>query len=343
MSSPFRLMFTSTGGELATQLILLARQSRKHEIQVVAADMQSEIPARRVADAFVRLPAGTDSGYADAALQAVRDHGVRLIVPGSDEEALALSFASDRFLREGCQIAAAPFEKLKVVANKAAAYEALAAAGMTLPRWTMVASREELAQALRQICAETGGAVVKPVADRGSRGVFVLKNAVGEGPGSGAREIWTTLQAFLEGPYASYDRFPAIVMERLEEPVHDVDLLAWNGVPQRIVPRRRLASAMPNAGHLYIDSPELKRLGETVIRTLGLTWLYDCDVMFTKEGEPRLLEVNPRPSGGWSVTVTAGVPLIDDLVSLAKGEPLAEVEDPAGRVVIPYQALVRIA
>ena len=61
--------------------------------------------------------------------------------------------------------------------------------------------------------------------------------------------------------------------------------------------------------------------------------------MTDANGQPSLIELNPRPSGSMPVSIIAGVPLLDDLISLAKGEELPDVPMPKPQSVIPYVAL----
>ena len=107
----------------------------------------------------------------------------------------------------------------------------------------------------------------------------------------------------------------------------------------RVVARRRIDSAVPNEGHTLVDAPELQQLGEQLIKGFNLSWLYDCDVMYDRQGNPCVLEINPRQSGSVVVSIAAGVPLLEDVVSLAKGEPLPEVDVPLGSRVVPYKSL----
>ena len=55
-----------------------------------------------------------------------------------------------------------------------------------------------------------------------------------------------------------------------------------------------------------------------ITKGFNLSWLYDCDIMLNKNSQPVLMELNPRISGSLSASLEAGVPLIDDLISLAK-------------------------
>jgi predicted ATP-grasp superfamily ATP-dependent carboligase len=106
-----------------------------------------------------------------------------------------------------------------------------------------------------------------------------------------------------------------------------------------MVPRRRHSSTAPNEGHVLFEAPELEAIGRNVVHALDMSWLFDIDFMMNGAGEPIILEINPRASGSVSVGMSAGVPLMDDLISLVLGErpPVAQV--PFGQRVYAYQTL----
>ena len=75
-----------------------------------------------------------------------------------------------------------------------------------------------------------------------------------------------------------------------------------------------------------------------------MSWLYDCDLMLDSKGQPCILEINPRQSGSVSVSVAAGIPLLDDLISLAKNERslISDTKHATGVRVVPYKSLYSI-
>jgi len=213
---------------------------------------------------------------------------------------------------------------------------------MPTPFWRQASSLESVKAAAEEILTFRDEVVVKPSNLRGGRGVMVVSRSLSKTISiDGGRELHmpptTFFGEYLEG-YANF--LPAIVMERLVEPVFDIDMLAWQGTPLRTVPRKRVDSAAPNAGHTFVDNPALIALGRDLIRKLNLSWLYDCDVMFDQSGQPQILEVNPRPSGSVATSIVAGIPLLDDVISLAKSEPIEDIPLPIGRVVVPWTSLV---
>ncbi len=337
----FTLMLTCAGGELMPQLMQAVRASARHDVRIVGVDARPDAVGRRFADVFATVPNGTEPGYVDAVAELVDRHGVDLLLPTSDEEALALSEGRDRVERGGCLLACAPAETLKIVSDKARAYAHLAGMGVPVPHWREATTLDELAAAVDELVAAHGAAVAKPAAGRGGRGVCVIRpGPSGIHSPDGGRERHMDPGTFRDDVMADFaSSLPVVVMERLVEPVYDVDMLAWRGRPIRVVPRRRVDSVLPNEGHTFVDDATLTDLGTRLIEGLGLTWLYDCDVMYAEDGRPGILEINPRPSGSVSATIAAGVPLLDDVISLAKGEPVPDVEAPTGRVVVPYKAL----
>ena len=134
-------------------------------------------------------------------------------------------------------------------------------------------------------------------------------------------------------------KFPLVIMERLYAPTYDLDMLAHVGKPLRIVPRKRLNSAEPNEGHTIIYNKKLVGIGKKIISIFQLSWLYDCDFMLDKNGKFKVIEINPRISGSAVVSMEAGVPLIDDLISVARSKKIPKIKMPYGKIVYPYVGL----
>lgn len=337
----FTLLMTCVGGELAAQAVLLMKRSQRFRIRVVGVDASVDSVGRYFVDSFHVVPRGDAPNYVEEIARVAGSTGTQLILPASDEEAIALAGRRSLVERDGCKLACTDVETIRTMASKAATYRWLERHGFAVPRWHVVGSVPDLESRLAALLSEFGEAVVKPSEARGGRGAIVVRSDIqGAQPQPGTREIHADPHTFRTQMLSDYaQHLPAIVMQRLREPVHDLDLLGWQGRPLRVVPRRRLDSRRPNEGHVFVGNEELLILGRKLIAELRLSWLYDCDVMYDGSGTPYVVEMNPRPSGSVSVTATAGVPLFDDLVALARGEDVPEHQLPLGRVVVPYRAL----
>lgn len=343
MTDPYTVLLTAAGGDLSVQMIRQFRESSRHRITMVAVDARDEVPARLVADHFTTVPRGDAPGYVDALLAVVERHEVDLVLPCSDEEALALSPAADRLAALGAKLACAGAETLRLLADKDAAFRFLRDHGLPTPDWRRVDRPEALEPAVLEIADRDGELAVKPARSRGSRDVCVIRSDLtGVHPHHGTRELHMDLESFLTDHMAKLvGLLPILVMERLREPCYDVDILAFQGEALRVVPRRRLNPVgVPFMGNVIVPCPEIIELGRKAARLFNLSWLYDLDMMSTRDGQPVIIEVNPRPSGSVTASVAAGVPLLDDLVSLAKGEDLPPLPPLRERLVLPYTGLL---
>lgn len=338
----FTLLLTSAGGALSVEAVRIAKSSLRHSIRVIAVDALPDAVARFFADAFFVVPRGDDDGFAEAVEAIVASERVDLVLPGSDEEAFALSFAQERFAALGCRISVSSEDTMRTLKSKASTFERLRKGGLScIPSFVEVLDFEALAAAITAY-PTNGDIVVKPVAGRGGRGVSIIEGSE-RASVRVEREARVGRGTFLTEHLPWYrNQMPVLIMDRLSEPVYDVDVLADRGRVLQAVPRKRLDSARPNAGHIFIDAPELVAIAEAVASILNLHGLYDIDLMYDDFAKPWLLEVNPRPSGSWPVTAIAGVPLLDELISLIMDEPAGPRPDVAGTTVVPHQSLLRV-
>jgi biotin carboxylase len=323
----------------------LRDHSRHGRVHVVAVDCEPSAAARGLADVFELVPHGSDPDYVSRLADIAQRHRVDLVVPWSDAEALAAAGARSLIERKGCTLACAEIGTLETLSDKAATYVALERAALPVPRWRRAETVAELEEGVGQLLTMGLDVAVKPAVSRGGRDVSVIRTDVrGASCYGGGREVHMDAGSFRRDYLLRYtDLMPVIAMERLYEPTFDLDMLARDGELLRAVVRRRINAAVPNDGHIIEERADLYDLARRIVETFGLTWLYDCDVMLDREGAPRILEINPRPSGSAAVAVAAGVPLLDDLISLALGESLPVETMPYGRKVVPYTALAPIA
>jgi len=334
-----RVLVTSVGGALAPLNIRLLKAGRRHAVWVLGVDRRADAAGRHFADAFAAVPAGYAPDYVETIVSLVGEYAIDLVLPWSDEEALALATSRSSIEAAGAVLACAPIETLTIMSDKAASYDLLARHGVRTPAVSIVHSDTELAVAVAHHAAAGDGFAVKPPAARGNRGVIVVRPDVeGATPYLASREWHMDLQTF-ERDYRPKlaAEMPLLVSERLYPPAYDIDVLAQDGQLLRAMPRERLNPAgVPFTGGILRPTPALLSLAERVTAVLRLSWLYDYDIMCARDGEPVVLELNPRPSGSIAASILAGVPFYDDLMSLVSGEPLPDIELPADVAVVPF-------
>ena len=158
----FTLLVTSVGGEFGPQLIQYAQKSTRHNIKIVGVDASSNAIGRHYANTFEKVPFGNQKDYVQAILEIIERNQVDLILPTSDEEALALSKEKINIEKTGATLACSDYKTLEILSNKATCYKHLTEMGIHVPSWKMVTSIEELIEVLESDLKVKGDLVVKP-------------------------------------------------------------------------------------------------------------------------------------------------------------------------------------
>jgi carbamoylphosphate synthase large subunit len=315
------------------------KSGKRHDIWVAGVDTNEDAAGRYFADYFETVPNGDEPGYVEAIADIVRRQNINLVLPWSDEEALSLSMNRDRIKAEGAILACTSTPILKVMNDKAATFQHLEDGGLRVPAWALTKNEDELRAATEEFQKSHGEFVVKPVVARGNRGTFVIREDADDMRHFlGSRELHMTQHEFSKNYFKeAMKNLPVMVMERLFAPAYDIDVLARAGVLLRAMPRERMNPAgVPFTGGILRPRPELMDLAEQVTAVFELDWLYDYDLMTTRDGDPVVIEVNPRPSGSIAAAILAGIPFYDDIVSLAKNEMLPAIQMPEEVAVVPY-------
>lgn len=335
------LLLTSTGGVYSAQTVMQARASTRHNVRVVAVDAGEGGAARHIADVFAKVPPGNDPKYAERICDIIEREKVDLVVPCSDEEALALGHARQKVEAAGATLACTKSETLAVFSDKMKTYKALDDAGIAVADWRYVETIEAFEEAFLELLDRHGEVAVRPAVSRGGRDVFVIRRDLGEVESYlGGYELHMNLETFRDGHLQRcLEKLPLIIAERLVTPAYDADILAWQGAAVHVVPRRRLDHTGNSLGYVISDHPEIIDIGKRLAELFNLSWLYDVDLMCDKAGKPRIVEINPRPSGSFSMPIAAGVPILDDMISIFKGESVKPFPIPNNKKVIPYNGL----
>ena len=328
----FTIMFTCSGGGLSAELRRRLLASSKYNIKIIAVDNKVSKNAQIFCDQFALVPLGDEKNYTSRIEELVVQHKINMVMPCSDEEALSLSKEREKIEKHNCILACVNFEVLKILSSKINTYNFLKEHNIQTPEFYEVNSLIELEESVSLLLEKNIDVVVKPSSGRGGRNVSIISKNNNKG--------CISYSQFIKNNIKLYNNcFPLIVMEKLKEPIYDVDLLSWRGDIKRSVVRRRINPNIPNDGHIIENITSMHELAKNLAKIFNLSWLYDCDVMMDSKGAPMILEINPQPSGSVAVTIAAGINFIDDMIDLSKDKNIDLKSLPDGKIIIPYMAL----
>ncbi|MCP3427093.1 ATP-grasp domain-containing protein [Rothia sp. AR01] len=294
-----KVLVTGAGGAAA---VVLVRELVDAGYDVVAADLDPMavglylVPESRRA----LLPRGDDPGFADALLDVATRHGAQLVVPTVDVELPPIAAREAAFQARGIRLLMERRPTIELCLDKLALVRACVAA-VRVPRTVLLdrdTRREELAELGESL-------IVKPRSGAGGRGVaLVTPGDLGATP--------------LDGTFIAQELLPG------EE--FSIDVLARpDGHVIAAVPRRRdkTDSGIAVAGRTVRDEA-LERFGRRVAEVIGVVGVVNVQAKRAVDGEPALLEVNPRFPGTMPLTVAAGVDMPLLAVGGAFGDPMPE-------------------
>ena len=106
------------------------------------------------------MPKGNSKSYISKCTEIIIKENINLVIPTSDEEALALSKKKILFRGRNTKIACVNYETLKVLNDKSKTYEVLSKSGINTAKWHLIKSKKLLIKKLNDYYECYGGAVI---------------------------------------------------------------------------------------------------------------------------------------------------------------------------------------
>lgn len=309
-----RILITCAGGTMVPALLTHLRADSILNPYLVVVDASNEAVGRFYADAFYQVPWASESNYVDEVARIVKKEKINIVLPYSDQESFRLSTGREQIAEAGAVVLASPMSVLDLIRDKWATYRTLQSAGIHVPEYTCSDNVDTFKNALSDLGYPKKSIVVKPIAERGGRGMRVLvgsEEIADSWIGTGERERRINVSPTTEEIQGWFSYGTLILMPLLHAPAYDVDVFAVRGHARAALVRKRTNPAgIPFTGNTIVSDPEIMKYCLDIAEALKLDALHDIDLMTDNDGRPCLLEVNPRPSGSVVAAHAAGFPIV---------------------------------
>jgi carbamoyl-phosphate synthase large subunit len=293
-----RILVTGLGGPAGTNVVNFMPDGA-----VVAAsdsDSSKKAELQRIGKADVKFftvpPAINSDAFRHAISQIVISENIDVVIPTVDEELLVLSCRQEEI---NARIVVSPYETIRTCSDKALLYEKLSGQPFC-PRYVVAENRQDLSR------LGTGNVFMKPRRGRGSRGV-------------------RSFNGYTEIPEDKINK-DNVFCENLPGQEYTTDcLFDFDGTPLVIVPRKRLEvkGGVSSRG-------ETERHGEITENVKKLSGIFKfighVNIQFKADpsGMMKLVEINPRFSGGLPITAESGANTAELLYELLSGNRVKE-------------------
>jgi carbamoyl-phosphate synthase large subunit len=332
------VLMTGAGAPGASGIIKSLRTTDEREVEIIGVDMNPDAYGFALVDAGYVVPAGGDDHYVSRMVDIAEREEVDVVLPLTTDEIEPLAAARDAF---DATVMVSDADALSVANDKGKLYRFLADEGFdSTPSYRRVNTEAEFREAVEELGYPENPVCFKPPVASGMRGFRVLDaendrltHLLEEKPDSAV----TTLEDVLP-VLSSAETFPELaVMEYLPGEEYSVDVLAMGDEVGPVIPRSRTRT---RAGISFEGTVEenqtLIDAATKISETLGLSYNVNIQFKYDAQGEPKVIEINPRVAGTIIMCVGAGANLPYFGVKHALGEPIPDVDVAWGTRMVRY-------
>jgi hypothetical protein len=332
-----RIWFNQTSGSTFFCFDALRANVDRHRVHILCTHRDARSPLFQRADSWAVEPDGvTPADYVSWALDYCRANAVEVFVPRRELRAIAEN--ASRFAALGVRLLLPTIERLEDLDDKARTYELAASLEVAIPRYELANDHDSYRLAFDSLRSEGHSVCHKPIRDVGGAGFRRVSARPRDandlfrrpGPDVGVDEVLNLLHG--AGTVKTL-----MLSEYLPAPEFSVDCIAWQGTLLGAVVRIKFGGQVRE----IVERPDLLDIVRVLARELKLDYVFNAQ--FRDALNPRLLEVNPRPSAGLHQSVAVGY--LWESVRLALDQEPRDVPWDEPRLVaslpaaIPMQAL----
>lgn len=278
-----------TGGEFS----LLCSNTNPHFSGFLESDVREVEPKGLVGDRYVEY-----------CVEFCGRHRVALFWPG--KEASLVGTYAHRFSDVGTEVlSTAPSEALEVLHNKAAFYVQCQNLTLPPPEFELVQTASEFRQAYEQLRWRHAVLSIKPAVSVYGIGFRIID----EGRHAlehilGGIDYHVTLKELSSELVRANEFKPLLLMEYLSGHEYSVDCLAYRGVLHCAIMRRK--SLDPRKGQRIEVRQDVFDACSELAHRYQLNGIFNAQFRESATGQLRILEINPRMSGGIAMSCLAG-------------------------------------
>ncbi len=326
------ILLAGWGGFGGTGVISSLRNNdEKRPVRIICTDIAEKPILREQSDAFYILPRGNSRSYIPQLVELCKKEKVDVILPGSGPEILSISKNLPLLRSQNIGAALDEYSKIRPLMDKERAYSILSRHDLPVPRHIHVKSGDRLIPAIKKLGFPRNTVCFKPSPyskSGGGRGFKVLRAS------SSIHDVVFGGPACNQIDYDSVVRLSRtsrplnlIVMEYLPGTEFSVYTYSENGDMIYCVPniRQRLEQNYSFEA-ITTANPRIEGICKKIVRLFDLSYNTNIQIRLSKNGDPKIIEINPRMGGSIVLPKAAGIDMPFFSVKHALGEKI-----PAGR------------
>ena len=341
------VLVTSSGSLSTPSVITCLRNNYEgRNIRIICSDIIDQPIMHHKSDGFFLLPHGNSKSYIAALLRICKREKIKVILPCSGSEAFSIAQNLKLIKTRKIFPAVSSFSSIKKTLDKTHVFKILAKNNIPVPEFYGVKTKNEFIKSIKSLGYPRKSVCFKPsayVSSGGARGFRILRknnsignlifdqnsisNELGEiildkKPGSLEIDLETTLRLFEARNFTKL-----LVMEYLPSDEYAVYVFANKGKMNYCIPILRKRKELGFTFDAVIKkNNELTKLCRKITKIFDFDYNVQIEFGISREGKPKVIEINPRIAGAISLTMAGGINLPYLAVKKALGEKIPRLK-----------------
>jgi carbamoyl-phosphate synthase large subunit len=331
------VLVTGSGAPgIAGTLYSLRHNFDDRRITTVGTDVKEDVIGTYLCDRFYRISRPSFGEYLSQLLRICKREGVDVLLPQNTAELSVLAEHKDEFEDLGTAVAVSGKESIDIANNKYDLLKKAVEIGVPAPKFHLADNMNDLIKRAEELGWPERPVVIKPPISNGMRGLRIIDESLD------LRSMFFAEKP--SGVYAKMDglgdvlgpAFPELlVTEYLAGDEYTVDALQAERLTA--IPRTRdlIKSGITFNGTVE-KNVEIIGYSEKLSKKIGLDYAFGFQFKLDEEGQPKLLESNPRIQGTMVLATFAGANVIYGAVKRALNEEVPEFKVSWGTRILRY-------
>jgi carbamoyl-phosphate synthase large subunit len=331
------VLVTGSGAPgIAGTLYSLRHNFDGRRIKTIGTDVKEDVVGTYLCERFYRISRPSFGEYLTQLLRICKREGVDVLLPQNTAELSVLAEHKDEFEDLGTIVAVSSKVSIDIANNKHDLLKKAVEIGVPAPKFHLVDNMNDLIKRAEELGWPERPVVIKPPVSNGMRGLRIIDESLD------LRSMFFAEKP--SGVYANMDglgdvlgpAFPELlVTEYLAGDEYTVDALQAERLTA--IPRTRdlIKSGITFNGTVE-KNVEIIGYSEKLSKKIGLDYAFGFQFKLDEEGQPKLLESNPRIQGTMVLATFAGANVIYGAVKRALNEEVPEFKVSWGTRILRY-------
>jgi len=313
------------GGSIGSLVKIIKQNNPKKKLYGIDANININNNHKKLFNKFFTVPLPHEDDFISNLINILNNIGPSMLIPGADEEALAISNFRDVLKEKNILCNVMIKNIITSIIDKFYLNQKISEFNSDFSvQCIQVNNNIELKKSCINMGYPAKKIILKPIIGRGRRSTYIISEDYYE------NKIKDMI------PYINLDKVikknlikdnEMMIMQYVDGEAITIDVLANKGkIVQTIIRKWNEKWRFPFPGQKIISDSNVDELIKIISKIIKLHGLIDIDAIKTSDGRIIFLEINPRPSGSVAVSEIAGIPIFSMLEKVLEGININKID-----------------